>query len=54
MSKHILYCEKCKVYSMELKCPVCNKKTVTRRPAKYSPQDKWGHWRRIAKEEKKS
>ncbi|MFH1455357.1 MAG: RNA-protein complex protein Nop10 [archaeon] len=51
MSQHILYCDKCEVYSMQEKCPVCDKKTLSRRPAKFSPQDKWGKYRRMAKKD---
>ena len=29
----------------------CGSKAVTTRPAKYSPEDKWGKYRRIAKAE---
>ena len=24
----------------------CDEKTISLKPAKYSPEDKWGHWRR--------
>ncbi len=27
----------------------CAAKTLTQKPAKYSPEDKWGKWRRAAK-----
>ena len=27
----------------------CGEKTVTQKPAKYSPDDKWGKYRRAAK-----
>lgn len=49
MSRHILYCEKCKLYTMKEICSVCSSKTKSRKPAKFSPADKWGKYRRIAK-----
>ena len=51
MAKHILYCKDCKIYTMELKCPKCDKKTVGPAPAKYSPDDPYGVYRRKAKKE---
>ncbi len=50
MSSSIMYCEKCKKYTMELKCS-CSDKTVQRKPAKYSPEDPYGEYRRKAKKE---
>ena len=49
MSKEILYCNKCKKFTMKESC--CDEKTISLKPAKYSPEDKWGHWRRIHKKE---
>lgn len=51
MAKEILRCQVCKQYS--LKKIHCNKKTITTKPAKYSPEDKMGHYRRIYKEKNK-
>ncbi|MBI4141726.1 ribosome biogenesis protein [Candidatus Woesearchaeota archaeon] len=47
--KHILYCHKCKKFTMNKVCS-CNSVTMTVRPAKYSPLDKYGVYRRKAKE----
>ncbi|PLW79602.1 ribosome biogenesis protein [Candidatus Woesearchaeota archaeon] len=47
--KHILKCENCKEYTISEKCPRCDGKAVTPKPAKYSPQDKYAKYRRIAK-----
>ncbi len=47
--KHILKCSKCKQYTMQEKCPECNSKTINPKPAKYSPEDKMGKYRREAK-----
>ena len=51
MSKSILYCENCNEYTLQEKCPVCGSRTVQRKPPKYSPEDKYGSYRRQAKEE---
>jgi H/ACA ribonucleoprotein complex subunit 3 len=48
--KHILRCEKCGTYTMSDKCK-CGGKAITTKPAKFSPEDKFGQWRRKAKKE---
>jgi len=48
MAKHILYCSSCQTYTMQPTC-TCGKKTAERKPAKYSPEDKYAHYRREAK-----
>jgi len=50
MAKHILKCFHCHNYTLEETCPHCKKKTVSPRPPKFSPCDKYGSYRR---EEKK-
>jgi len=50
MSKHILFCQKCKIYTLKDLCPECNSKTIEPKPPKYSPEDKYGKYRRTAKE----
>jgi H/ACA ribonucleoprotein complex subunit 3 len=49
MSRHILFCKKCRIYTMEQKCPKCGDSALSTKPAKYSEEDKWGKYRRIAK-----
>ena len=51
MSEHILRCPKCERYTMKDTCPKCNEKTLTTIPAKYSPEDPYGAYRREAKRE---
>lgn len=46
--KHILRCTKCGKYTMKEKCG-CGGKAVSQKPAKYSPEDKFGKYRRLAK-----
>ncbi|HUU76054.1 MAG TPA: RNA-protein complex protein Nop10 [Methanoregulaceae archaeon] len=36
-------------YTLHMTCPVCSEPTVTAHPARYSPQDRYGTYRRIAK-----
>ena len=51
MSK-ILFCEDCKRYTLKKECSSCGSATVTSEPAKYSPTDKYGAYRRKYKKEK--
>ena len=53
MSKEILKCKKCDEYTISLTCPKCNEKVISTKPAKFSPEDKFGYWRRVAKKEVK-
>jgi H/ACA ribonucleoprotein complex subunit 3 len=49
--RHILKCVKCGNYTMEEKCPKCGSSATNPKPAKYSPEDKYGDYRRKAKKE---
>lgn len=49
MTKHILFCPVCKIYTMKESCPECNSKTIDNKPPKYSPEDKYGKYRRETK-----
>lgn len=49
MVHKIFKCLKCNSYT--LKEEHCNIKTATVKPAKYSPEDKYGSYRRIYKKE---
>ena len=46
MKREILKCPNCSDYTLKKQCPKCNIKTLTPKPAKYSIEDKTGHWRR--------
>jgi len=48
--RHILKCQKCGRYTLSEICE-CGGKAVENKPPKYSPEDKYGHYRRKAKEE---
>ncbi len=47
--KHILVCKDCGVYTIKDKCPKCGKGTIRKIPPKYSPDDKYGKYRRKVK-----
>lgn len=51
MARHILFCVNCKEYTMKEKCPRCGGATIEKKPPKFSPDDKWGKYRRAAKEQ---
>lgn len=41
------YCSKCETYTLQEEC--CSQKTTKPQPPKYSPQDRYGEYRRKAK-----
>jgi H/ACA ribonucleoprotein complex subunit 3 len=45
----IRYCDACAQYTMQKNCSTCKGATRHAKPAKYSPEDKWGDYRRRAK-----
>ncbi len=47
--KHILHCKKCGKYNLSNKCG-CGGKAIENKPPKYSPEDKYGAYRRKVKE----
>jgi len=47
MGKEILKCGSCGVYTMKIIHCGCETKSI--KPAKYSPEDRWGAWRRVYK-----
>lgn len=47
--KHIMKCSKCGNYTLKDTCGKCNGKSYEAKPAKYSPDDKYGKYRRMAK-----
>ena len=47
--KHIMKCVN-RHYTMKEACPECSQEAREAKPAKYSPEDKYGKYRRIAKQ----
>ena len=50
--KEILYCSKCDKFTLKENC-TCKNKTFSTKPARFSPEDKYGKWKKIYKKEKK-
>ena len=50
MKTEILCCTKCKKYTIKTTCPQCKTPCLSSKPAKFSIEDKWGKYRRIAKQ----
>lgn len=44
-------CPECKTYTMEDACKKCSAKTKFPGPPSFSPEDKYGKYRRMAKSE---
>jgi H/ACA ribonucleoprotein complex subunit 3 len=49
MSGHIRYCSNDQIYTLSAVCPVCGNPTASAHPARFSPEDKYGKYRRMAK-----
>jgi H/ACA ribonucleoprotein complex subunit 3 len=49
MMSPIMYCQKCKDYTLDTICRKCRNKTILKKPARYSPQDHYGKYRRELK-----
>jgi len=47
----IFKCAQCNKYTLQKTCPYCNINTINPKPAKFSPEDKFGYWRRQYKQE---
>jgi H/ACA ribonucleoprotein complex subunit 3 len=46
---NLLYCEKCKKYTMNEICEYCKIRTISKNPPKFSPEDHYGKYRRKLK-----
>ncbi len=51
MKVEILKCDRCEKHTLEKVCKDCNNRTITTKPAKFSPEDKYGHYRRMVKKQ---
>ncbi|HID25112.1 MAG TPA: RNA-protein complex protein Nop10 [Thermoplasmata archaeon] len=54
MMSSIRYCTRCKDYTLEEKCRKCGEDTVVKKPARFSPQDHYGVYRRALKKIRRS
>jgi len=50
----IMYCSKCNSYTLDNICSKCKKKTVGKKPMRFSPQDHYGKYRRELKKLEKN
>ena len=50
MRSSILHCKKCNMFTLGSVCDICNSKSSNPLPPKYSPEDKYGKYRRMLKE----
>ena len=48
-ASHISKCPSCQNYTLEKICSKCNLETILPKPPKYSPEDKYGSYRRNIK-----
>jgi H/ACA ribonucleoprotein complex subunit 3 len=39
------YCKECGEYTLEERCRVCGSLTIVKKPARFSPQDRYGKYR---------
>ncbi|MCK5282589.1 MAG: RNA-protein complex protein Nop10 [Nanoarchaeota archaeon] len=51
--KHLLRCNSCRIYTMKDPCPKCGNKSLSPKPPKYSPVDKYAKYRRVGKLEQR-
>ena len=51
MAAQIMRCPNCHAYTLQESCATCTVRTIMPKPAKYSPEDHYGAYRRKAKEE---
>ena len=49
MSGRIRRCPVDNIYTLSLTCPACGTATAVAHPARFSPDDKYGRYRRLAK-----
>lgn len=49
MSGRIRYCAADQIYTLSHICPSCGNSTSIAHPARFSPEDKYGQYRRLAK-----
>ncbi|NPV62909.1 MAG: RNA-protein complex protein Nop10 [Methanotrichaceae archaeon] len=49
MRSKILKCPVCGRYTLRDRCPSCGASTITTRPARFSPEDPYGRYRRALK-----
>jgi len=51
MKEQIFLCKSCHVYTLKKTCSKCKSQTENPKPAKFSLEDKFGKYRRLAKKD---
>ncbi|MBN1109528.1 MAG: RNA-protein complex protein Nop10 [Methanomassiliicoccales archaeon] len=51
MKTTLRFCERCREYTLKEECPRCGSRTSTPIPPRYSPDDRYGAYRRMARQE---
>ena len=51
MKVEILYCKVCDFFTLKKVCQKCGGFAVSTKPARFSPEDKYGKYRRLVKQE---
>jgi H/ACA ribonucleoprotein complex subunit 3 len=49
MTGRIRRCPHDRTYTLAMTCPACGAPTVTAHPARFSPEDKYGKYRRMVR-----
>jgi len=50
VTTRMLRCTACRTYTMKPRCPQCSHRAATPTPPKYSPEDRYGEYRRRLRE----
>jgi len=50
MTGRIRRCRNDRTYTLSATCPVCGDTTITAHPARFSPEDRYGRYRRMARD----
>lgn len=53
MKTSLRKCRSCDEYTLKDKCPRCGAMTIVPIPARYSPEDRWGEYRRMLIKERR-
>ncbi|OPY33208.1 MAG: Ribosome biogenesis protein Nop10 [Methanomassiliicoccales archaeon PtaU1.Bin124] len=53
MKTSLRKCRNCDEYTLKDVCPRCGQSTIVPIPARYSPEDRWGKYRRMLLKERR-
>jgi H/ACA ribonucleoprotein complex subunit 3 len=51
MRSKIKKCGSCDLYTLKENCPICGASTSQTKPARFSPEDRYGRYRRALRQE---